>query len=130
MTGYRKHLACVLVLLTLVGCTSNSPATVTSAPPRTIKVQLDWIHTVEYAGFYMAEANGYFAAQNLAVEFIPNDGSISTTDALNNGDVDFAVTGADTLLRAREAGKDVVDVATIYQRLPLAFMSLAESNIR
>ena len=129
MYRYIKQLACLLFLLTLVGCASANSPTATSAPPRTIKVQLDWIHTVEYAGFYLAEDKGYFAEENLAVEFIPNDGSISTTNALKNGDVDFAVTGADILLRARESGEDIVAIATIYQRLPLAFMSLADNKI-
>lgn len=113
----------------LVGCASSGTTQVASSTPRAIKVQLDWLHTVEYAGFYMAETNGYFAEENLSVEFIPNNGSINTTKALNDGAVDFTVTGADTLLRARESGEDIVAFATIYQRLPLAFMSLSESNI-
>lgn len=125
-----KYFVYVLIVLSLVGCGSNTPAEPTATtPPRNIKVQLDWIPTVEYAGFYMAQANGYFAEENLAVEFISNNGSILTMEALSNGDVDFAVAGADVLLRTREAGKDVVGIATIYQRLPLAFMSLADSNI-
>jgi NitT/TauT family transport system substrate-binding protein len=119
----------LLIVFALVGCSSNTPATTTAAPLRQVTVQLDWIPTVEYAGFYLAQANGYFAEENLEVEFIPNDGSILSMDVLANGDLDFAVAGADVLLRTREAGKDVVGIATIYQRLPLAFMSLAESNI-
>jgi NitT/TauT family transport system substrate-binding protein len=129
MSGHNKLFACLLLVVVLVGCSTASPTEVTSVPPRALKVQLDWLHTIEYAGFYMAEANGYFAEENLSVEFISSDGSISPTNALSSGEVEFAVTGADTLLRARESGEDLVAFATIYQRLPLAFMSLAENNI-
>jgi NitT/TauT family transport system substrate-binding protein len=129
MNRYRICVVCLLVLFALVGCsTANNPAA-TPTPMRHVKVQLDWIHTVEYAGFYMAQTEGDFAEENLSVELIPNDGSVSTEDALNDGNVDFALVGADIVLRAREAGKDIVAIETIYQPLPLAFMSLAEEDI-
>jgi NitT/TauT family transport system substrate-binding protein len=128
MRNLRLCLVFFLFISALVGCSTASP-TPTSVPPTTVRVQLDWIHTVEYSGLYLAEANGYFAEENLAVEFVPNDGSFSSVDALYDNDMDFVLTGADTLLRAREAGRDLVAIATIYQRLPLAFMSLAAEQI-
>jgi NitT/TauT family transport system substrate-binding protein len=39
------------------------------------------------------------------------------------------MTSADRVLLARAAGKPVVAIATIYQRSPLAFVSLAKNNI-
>jgi NitT/TauT family transport system substrate-binding protein len=129
MSIARKYFISLILLLAVVGCAPNTPPAGTAVPPRTIKVQLDWVHTVEYAGFYLAEANGDFARENLSVELLPSDGSIDPVEALNKGDVNFAIAGADTVLLAREAGQDLVAIATIYQRLPLAFMSLAENNI-
>jgi NitT/TauT family transport system substrate-binding protein len=125
----KKYSISLIILLVLVGCTPNAPIASTAVPPRAVKIQLDWVHTVEYAGFYLAEANGDFARENLSVELFPSDGSIDPIEALNKGDVDFAIAGADTVLLAREAGQDVVAIATIYQRLPLGFMSLADSHI-
>jgi NitT/TauT family transport system substrate-binding protein len=77
----------------------------------------------------LAQDNGDFARENLSVEMLPSDGSIDPIEALKKGDVDFAIAGADTVLLAHEAGEDVVAIATIYQRLPLAFMSLADNHI-
>jgi NitT/TauT family transport system substrate-binding protein len=129
MSIAKKYFLSLILLLAVVGCAPNTSPAGTAAPPRTIKVQLDWIHTVEYAGFYLAEANGDFARENLTVELLTNDGSVNPVEALTKGDVDFAIAGADTVLLARESGQDIVAIATIYQRLPLAFMSLAESQI-
>lgn len=129
MRNSRKYLGVFFLVLALVGCSPSTPSQPTDVPMRNIKVQLDWIHTVEYSGLYLAEANGYFAEEHLSVELIPNDGSFNSIDTFYDNDMDFVLTGADTLLRARENGRDLVAVATVYQRLPLAFMSLAEDQI-
>jgi len=119
----------ILIIVSLSACNAQAEQTTQTQAVDDVTVQLDWIHTIEYAGFYTADAKGYFADQNLSVKFNTNDGSTNVVDKLVTGEADFAVTGADTLLVAREQGADVVAIATIYQILPLGFMSLAENQI-
>ena len=115
----------VLVIVSIVAACSSDSGT-----PDEVSLELAWVDTVEYAGFYMAEENGYYAEENIALSIHPYE--IGVTDALAlvaSGDVTFGLAGADKLLLARQAGQPLVAIATIYQRSPIAFISLAENNI-
>jgi len=116
-----------LMALTLSGCGSSNAASA-EAPPAQTSVQLAWIHGAEYSGFYMAEDKDYYADENLTVE-LRELGDTSPIEEVVAGKADFGVTSADTLLLARAEGAPVIAIATIYQRSPVAFISLAEKNI-
>ena len=88
-------------------------------PPAPVTVQLAWVHSVEYSGFYMAEESGYYQKENLAVE-LNELGDSSPIEAVVQGQADFGITSADTLLAARANGAPVVAIATIYKRSPVA----------
>lgn len=114
--------------LLITGCSSANQPAAAAAPASSVNVQLAWVHGAEYAGFYEAEEKGYYAAENLAVK-LNELGDTSPIDQVVNGKVDFGITSADTLLSARAKGAPVVAVATIFQRSPVAFISLAEKTI-
>jgi NitT/TauT family transport system substrate-binding protein len=117
----------VAFILTLVGCGTTTQ----TAPPvakRPIHVQLAWVHTIEYSGFYTAQDQGYYDAANLDVS-LDALGETSPIDQVVMGKAQFGMTSADNLLLARAAGKPVVAIATIYQRSPVAFVSLAKNHI-
>jgi len=121
----------VLVALVLGGCGAGSQS---AAREKTkISLQLSWIHEYSSAAFYAAEKNGHFAQQDLDVRleeggFGPN-GYVDPIDQVTSGAVDFGLAHASSLLAARAAGKPVVAVATIFQRSPLAVISLEDSKL-
>jgi len=123
-----RAIVLVCCLLTLFGCTTPRQAASPPTPPDGVRVQLAWIHSIEYAGFYMAQARGIYAAQNLAVT-LDVLGNETPIDVVTSGKAQFGITSADTILRARAEGKPVVAIATIYQRSPVAFISLAQQHI-
>jgi NitT/TauT family transport system substrate-binding protein len=86
------------------------------------------------AGFYEAIRHGYYAEENLEVRldsggFDEKGAYIDPVGRVAEGHDDFGIAGADVILVARAQGKPVVAIATIYQRSPVAFISLAEKNI-
>ena len=117
----------ITFILTLVGCgtLTQSP---TPAAKRPIHVQLAWVHSIEYSGFYTAQDQGYYDSANLDVS-LDVLGDTSPIDQVVAGKAQFGMTSADNVLLARAAGKPVVAVATIYQRSPIAFVSLAKNSI-
>lgn len=121
----------VLLSFALLGCNATTQASTEVLPASPVKVQLSWIHNIEFAGFYMAEEKGYFGAENLAVTLNPQifDKPINPIDEVLAGKADFGVTGGGSLLLARAQGKPVVAIAALYQRNPLVLVSLAENNI-
>jgi ABC-type nitrate/sulfonate/bicarbonate transport system substrate-binding protein len=142
-TSFPPRLHTLLIVLlslavTLAGC-STAPSTTqstptVSAPPATVSIQLSWTHTIEWAGFYVAESKGLYAKQNLTVTLKPGGSDaqgnyIDPVAAVVGGQAEFGVTSGATILQARADGQPLVAIAAIYQRHPLALTSLAASNI-
>lgn len=118
----------VLTALMTSGCNSTDQPAVAAASATPVTVQLAWAHSSEYSGFYVAEEKGFYTKENLSVTF-NTLGDTSPIDLVVAGKADFGITSADNLLSARAKGSPVVAVATIFQRSPVAFISLAEKNI-
>jgi NitT/TauT family transport system substrate-binding protein len=132
MAEYRQKtlwLAILFVLLVFTACDSAQESTPTPIPPDEVSFQLNWVDTIEYSGFYVAEENGYYAEENISLEMKPFDFAINPVELVVSGEATFATIGADKLLLARQAGQPIVAIATIYQRSPVAFVSLQDSNI-
>lgn len=117
----------IAFILTLAGC-GASAQTPAAAAGRPVRVQLAWIHSIEYSGFYTAQDQGYYGEANLDVS-LDVLGQIAPIDQVVTGKADFGMASADAVLLARAAGKPIVAIATIYQRSPVAFVSLAKSRI-
>lgn len=99
-----------------------------------VTLQLGWVHTAEYSGFYIAEDAGFYADENLSVEianggFDADDNFIYPPGQVLDGEADFGITGADQLLSARANGAPLVAIATIFQRNPVVVISFAENDI-
>jgi NitT/TauT family transport system substrate-binding protein len=124
----------IVTAIVMSACGAGTPTAATTGPKTPVSIQLAWVHEYSSASFYAAEKNGHFAAQNLDVRleaggFGPK-GYIEPIAEVANGTVDFGVAGAAGIIQARAEGKPVVAVATIFQRSPLAILSLAKSGIR
>lgn len=116
-------MSCAAALaLALAGC---------GAEPQPVRVQLPWIHSVEYAGFYMAEEKGHYAEENIAVTLVEFDFDkpADPVSQVADGKTEFGVAGAAAMLLGRAQGKPVIGTATIYQENPLVLITLAESGL-
>lgn len=122
------------VALLLAGCGLNAQAPAAAAPATSVSVQLSWIHTIEWAGFYVADDQGYYADEGLAVNLIAGGEDaqgnyINAIETVLDGRADFGVASGGNLLQARANNAPLVAIASIYQRHPLGFTSLAEKQI-
>jgi NitT/TauT family transport system substrate-binding protein len=122
-------LAFFILPLVVSACAATPP------PPveKTVTVQLSWVHSIEFAGFYDAVANNDYAQEGLKVNLLPgldDSGNFyNPIDEVTSGRADFGVMDGGVLLTERAKGTKVVAIATIYQRHPLAFTSFADKNI-
>jgi ABC-type nitrate/sulfonate/bicarbonate transport system substrate-binding protein len=124
----------MVVALLVTACSTTNQAVSTAKPADKIRVQLSWLHTIEFAGFYMAQDKGYYKDQNLDVElrsggYDDQGNYIDPLEQVVSGKADFSILDGTTLLSARADGKPVVAIAAIYLRHPLALISLADKNI-
>ena len=86
-------------------------------PLTSIKLQLQWLPQAQFAGYYVAQEQGYFEEEGFdEVEIIPSGGDIVPQDALVAGDVDFAIAWVPKVLGTLEAtGVELTDIAQVFQ---------------
>lgn len=121
----------ILVGVLLAACSPLGGAT-PSPPPEPVTLLLDWFDTPQFAGFYVAQARGYYARQGLAVTIVPL-ADVAESSALPErvaaGEAEFAV-GSVTVVDAQMSGAPLTAVAGVMQRNPAVLFARTDSGIR
>ncbi|MFV0425991.1 MAG: ABC transporter substrate-binding protein [Beutenbergiaceae bacterium] len=94
-----------------------------------VKLQLQWLPQAQFAGYFAAADQGFFAEEGLDVEIIPSGGDIVPQDALANGDADFCIAWVPKVLGSIEQGANLTNVAQIFQRSGTLQVAFADSGI-
>jgi NitT/TauT family transport system substrate-binding protein len=115
----------LMLLSVVISCTPPD----ISSPPHEVTVQLKWLHQAQFAGCYVAQDRGYYAAENLKVSFLEGGQGIDIAHPVIAGKADFGVVSPEDLLIQRSQGSPITAIASIYRRSAVVFVSLAESGI-
>ena len=132
--GGRKFIINIFVvsfLLTaiLAGCENKEADT----PIRKVPVQLKWQHSAQFAGFYVAQQKGYYAAEHIAVTLkarpphLTNENMV--TDLIEERTF-FTIMGGEFLLAARKKGVPIMAIGVVFQRNPYVYATLKNSTIK
>jgi diguanylate cyclase (GGDEF)-like protein/PAS domain S-box-containing protein len=106
----------------------NLPIFAASTNPEKISLQLKWLNSFQFAGYYAAKAKGFYAEENLDVELRERKVGTNNIHQVINGESEYGV--ADTaLLVERLNGIPVVVLASIFQHNPLVYVALKSSGI-
>src|SRR5271167_5127133 len=95
-----------------------------------VTVRLKWFNQAQFAGFYVAQTDGYYKSAGLDVNIQPGGPDFPAVQMVAGGNEQFGVTAADQILIARSKGVPVVALAVIYRRNPFVLFSLAKSGIK
>ena len=112
--------------ITLLLCWWVPIASATADEHQKIKVALDWKHSFQFAGFYAAIDQGYFAEYGIEVELLelPQHGNVIKT--VTEQEAHFGIIGSE-MLAAFHNGQEITLVASYFKRSPLVI--LARENI-
>jgi NitT/TauT family transport system substrate-binding protein len=94
-----------------------------------VKLQLQWLPQAQFAGYFAAADQGFFAEEGLEVEIIPSGGDIVPQDALAGGTVDFCIAWVPKVLGSIEAGANLTNIGQIFQRSGTLQVAFADSGI-
>jgi len=94
-----------------------------------VTLQLQWFIQSQFAGYYAAQDQGFYADQCLDVTIAEGGVDIVPQQQLADGAADFAIAWVPKALATREAGANIVDIAQVFQRSGTLQVSFADSGI-
>jgi ABC-type nitrate/sulfonate/bicarbonate transport system substrate-binding protein len=94
-----------------------------------VVVRLGWLGSAQFGGMYVAKEKGFYQEEGLDVDLKEYENGLNNVDQVVSNSATFSITAPIEILIARQSGKPVKAVATIYQISPLAFMSLKTAGI-
>jgi NitT/TauT family transport system substrate-binding protein len=110
--------------------TTSEPPASSAAEAASVRLQLQWTPQAQFAGYFAADKQGYYKAENLTVQFLPGGPTIAphTVGSASNGP-EFTISWVPKVLEAREAGSDLVDIAQVFQRSGTLSVTWKDSGI-
>jgi diguanylate cyclase (GGDEF)-like protein len=86
-----------------------------------VRLQLNWQHQFEFAGFYAAKAKGFYRDVGLDVDILESQPGESPEQQVIDGHAEFGLADAGLLLR-RSKGVPVVVLGVIFQHSPVVLL--------
>jgi NitT/TauT family transport system substrate-binding protein len=142
----RRTIGVLLAALLIVGCsggassTASAPSGAASASagpsasaaptpePVKLTVGLGYIPSVQFAPFYLAQQQGWYAAAGLEVEF-QNKIDPDLITLVGQGAIDVGIGDGTSVIPAVSQGIPIRYIATIYGRFPSIVFAKASSGI-
>jgi putative riboflavin transport system substrate-binding protein len=117
--------ACIpLLALVVVACAGPSAPPSASAELRQVTLLLGFRPDVQFAPFYVAQQEGFYADAGLDVE-IRHEQAPDVQRLVADGQAEFGVADATDVMIARTAGIPIRYVSTLYQEFPVALIGEA-----
>lgn len=119
--------ASLLAIVALAGCGTTGGASTHAPTPMT--VGLTYVPNIQFAPFYVADALGYYKEAGLDVKLRHHGVSEDEFGALVAGREDAIFAGGDEVLQARSRGPQLVYIAQVFNKYPVALIVPADSPI-
>ena len=105
-------------------------AMATGASAEDVKLQLKWVTQAQFAGYYVAQAKGYYEEEGLNVTILPGGPDIAPTQVMAGGGADVMVDWMPSALAAREKGLPLVNIAQPFASSGMMLTCLADTGIK
>jgi NitT/TauT family transport system substrate-binding protein len=127
MRKYVKPISLLLLLMSIVGILSLS--SIAAQDMVTVRLQLQWVAQSQFAGYYAAVAEGYYAEEGLDVTILEGAVEIVPQQVVAAGGAEFGIAWVPKVLTSREEGPDLVNIAQVFQRSGTLEVALVDSGI-
>jgi putative hydroxymethylpyrimidine transport system substrate-binding protein len=130
MKPFIFGLVCLcLTLMTVSHAPAEQAGTATNPDRQKLRLMLDWFPNVDHLPIYVAQENGYFAAQGLFVEIISPSETADALKLVAFGNVDLAVSYQPQTIIAADQGLALKVVAPLVRHPLTTLLFLADKGI-
>ena len=94
-----------------------------------VTLQLKWVTQAQFAGYYVAQAKGFYEEEGLNVTIKPGGPDIAPSQVMAGGGADVVVDWMPSALAAREKGLPLVNIAQPFASSGMMLTCLKETGI-
>jgi PAS domain S-box-containing protein len=124
----RKNISTILSIFAfVVSCSYTFAHTPPQQSLDTVVLQLKWKHQFQFAGYYAALENGYYAKHGLYVKLAEPSGDNEAVSAVINRQANYGIAASDLLIKF-QMGFPIVVLANIFQHSPYVFLTLKNNG--
>ncbi len=95
-----------------------------------VTIQLKWVTQAQFAGYYVAQAKGYYKDADLDVTILPGGPDIAPPQVITGGGADVIIDWMPSALAAREKGVPLVNISQPFKKSGLEITCRAETGIK
>jgi NitT/TauT family transport system substrate-binding protein len=95
-----------------------------------VTIQLKWVAQAQFAGYFVAQAKGFYKEAGLDVTIKPGGPDIAPEQVIAGGGADVIVDWMPAALAAREKGVPLVNIAQVFERSGLELTCRKDSGVR
>src|SRR5262249_39762759 len=133
MKPRQWHRSAMVVMGSAVLAAAGFPALAVpaqaAAAPIKVTLQLKWLTQAQFAGYYCAQAKGYYRDAGLEVTIKPGAPDITPSREVASGNAEFGVGWLSSMLALRDHGADVVNIAQVFSRSGMTELTWKDSGI-
>lgn len=118
-----------LLIGALAGAMTLTASGAVLAQDNSVTLQLKWVTQGQFAGYYVAQAKGFYEEEGLNVEIKPGGPDIAPEQVIAGGGADVITTWMAPGLAARERGVPLVNIAQPFKQSGLMLTCLKEAGV-
>lgn len=121
--------AAVTIALLLAACSGTSTTSSSGKTLTPVKYQLSWLKITQFGGFFAADKEGFYSDEGVAPTFTAGGSNILAWQQVAGGAALLGDEDNTLLLEAIAKGEPLVVIGAVFQKSPMAIMSLDNDPI-
>ena len=94
-----------------------------------VTLQLKWVTQAQFAGYYVAQAQGFYEEEGLDVTILPGGPDVAPTQVIAGGGADVVIDWMPSALAAREKGLALVNIAQPFKSSGMMLTCRKDSGV-
>ena len=95
-----------------------------------VTIQLKWVTQAQFAGYFVAQNQGFYKAENLDVTILPGGPDVAPPQVIAGGGADVIIDWMPAALASREKGLPLVNIAQPFKRSGLMLTCRKDTGIK